>query len=83
MRPYILRGLAEYFGCSINELSDYVFEINALEYPATVYITAQGITFIYQQYEITAYVYGIPTAVVPATVEVVDMLTAAGQKFFR
>lgn len=85
MRPYILQGLAEYFGTSTRALSnDYIFgEANDIDYPSTIYITKDGLNFIYQQYEIAPYSAGIPIAVVPVNAKIIEMLNTAGKQFFK
>lgn len=84
MKPYIIKGLCKYFQCTESGLSNELFDSpNNLEYPSTVFITGEGINFIYAPYEIAPYSAGIPKAVVPATSEIINMLTPAGQKFFK
>ena len=70
-------GLKEYFqdvtdegknGMTDDELKDMLMDeqVNKLPLPgASPHFTDKGLEFIYQQYEIAAYCYGMPTFVIP------------------
>lgn len=84
MRPYILKGLAKYFDTNVAGLGDILMgDPNDIDYPEYVFITDKGINFVYGEYEIGPYAIGLPRAIVPATDEIINMLTPEGQKFFR
>lgn len=83
MRPFIFKGLAEYFDTKVEDLKDYLFDPDDVGYPKSVAITDKGLTFYYQPYEIAAYAYGSPDAIVPITPQIVKMLTPAGRQFFK
>lgn len=63
------KGLMEYFEVDTEEelseslFNNDLFELNLPE--AEPYFTEQGLTFIYQQYEIAAYACGMPSFVIP------------------
>lgn len=83
MRPFILQGLAKSYNVSTGDLSDILLTSpNEIDYPGTIYITGEGITFIYQPYEIAPWSEGTPTSVVPVTNDILNMLTPEGRKFF-
>ena len=68
-RDMMYQGLMEYFEVeSEEELSACLFEpeLYKLELPGTEpYLTEEGLTFVYQQYEIAAYCYGMPSFTIP------------------
>lgn len=82
-RPYILKGLAKSFDIPQSELGEWIFSPEDVDYPGTITIDSDGIYFIYQQYEIGPYSLGIPEAVVPATPDVINLLTPQGRRFFQ
>lgn len=82
MRSSIMKGLAKNFGVSVSGLKDILFDPDELnEYPGTVYITGDGIIFIYQPYEIAPFSEGAPTAIVPLTSEIINMLPDKARQF--
>lgn len=83
MKPYVMQGIADDYNVSVRDLDDILFNADEVnDYPGTVYITADGLKFIYQPYEIAPFSAGAPTAVIPATSNIIDMLSPAGRKFF-
>lgn len=65
-RPYILelmatKPLPDYDGMTLNQMrkEGYLFEDATLYLPENFYFTQQGITFVFQQYEIAPYALGI------------------------
>ena len=68
---------------SVNDLDNILFNIDEIDYSGVVYLTEEGINFVYQPYEIAPYSEGIITSVVPATSEVINMMTPQGQRFFK
>lgn len=84
MKPYILSGLAQYFGVSAKDLGEELMgSVDSLDYPGVFYIKDNGLNFVYQQYEIAPYSAGIPTAVVPITQEVINLFPASAKPFFQ
>lgn len=59
--------LKQYFECSTdNELEKIISNIFEIPNPKTPpYFTAEGITLIYQQYEIAGYAAGLPSGIIP------------------
>ncbi len=62
-------GLAQYFGAD-NNILDVCWKEKVSEYSIALpyyppYITNDGIKFIYQQYEICPYVFGLPEVTIP------------------
>ena len=68
-RDMMYHGLMEYFEVKTEEeLSECLFEpeLYKLTLPeAEPYFTEEGLSFIYQQYEIAAYAYGMPSFTIP------------------
>ena len=68
-RDMMYHGLMEYFEVKTEEeLSECLFEpeLYKLNLPeAEPYFTEEGLSFIYQQYEIAAYAYGMPSFTIP------------------
>lgn len=84
MKSYIRKGLAKSWDIRESELSNYIDNPDGPEdYPGTVYITDKGLVFIYQPYKIAPYAAGAPTAVVPLTQEVINLLPPAAQRFVK
>lgn len=84
LRPYILEGMAKYYKRSVSDLRDILYNVDELkEYPQTVYIDKDGLTFIYQPYEIAPYMAGAPTSVIPLTSEIINMLPDKAQQFVK
>lgn len=83
MRPYIMEGIARNFDVEVYQLNDYLFNPDEVDYSGTYIITPEGITFIYQPYEIADFATGIIKATVPVTNEVLNMLTPEGREFFK
>lgn len=72
MQQILLGGLLEYFADdddTINEdnIFDYLFVDNkTIPFPEwTPHPTAEGLCFVYQQYEIAAYAMGMPSFIIP------------------
>ena len=76
LQPQIRKGLCEYLQCNDSELDDQLFLDEAPINPMTgkkvipwpqsePYLTKDGITFTYQQYEIGCYAIGMPTFTIP------------------
>ncbi len=89
-QPYIIEGLKKSLEVTTDEeLKDNLFlfdsptyNIDNLPLPqAGPWITENGLTYRYSEYEICAYAYGQPTFVVPRNV-VIENLTATGKTFF-
>ena len=89
-QPYIKEGLKKSLEVTTDEeLKDNLFlfdsptyNIDNLPLPqAGPWITEDGLTYRYSEYEICAYAYGQPTFVVPRNV-VIENLTATGKTFF-
>lgn len=83
MRSKILEGIADEQDVSVSDLDDFIYNPYEIDYPVTVYLTEKGINFVYQPYDIGPYSSGIITSVVPATPEVINMMTPQGQRFFK
>lgn len=67
LRPYILSGLAKYFGVPVNELfNDGCIYVSDLDFPGSnPYIDKNGLNFIYSAYEIAPFSAGMPKATIP------------------
>ncbi len=85
MRPFIKKGLAEYFDVSVSELSDVLMmgDENDLDYPeSNVYVTPEGMNVQYSAYEIAPFSAGLPKAVIPLDKELAGMLSPAVLSYF-
>ena len=69
LRNEILRGLREYFEVKTNEeLNENLLGVDYKHIPmpsVAPYFMKDGLVFIYGQYEIAAYVYGMPQFTIP------------------
>lgn len=67
LRPYLLSGLAKYFGVSVSELfNDGYIYVTDLDFPTSnPYIDKNGLNFIYSAYEIAPFSAGMPKATIP------------------
>lgn len=64
LRPYILQGMADANGLSLEGVNAMCFDSSQI--PMGIpYVLADGLNVIYQQYEIAPYVAGLPNAVIP------------------
>lgn len=84
IRELIKKGLIRYFDIKPGEeLKDYLLNPeNAFRIPLPVtppVLLDDGIMFIYQQYEIAPYAFGLPQAVVPYD-EIIPLLTITAQE---
>lgn len=82
MRPVILKNIARGLDIPVKDLNEVLFDAQQIEYPATVFVTKDGLNFAYQPYEIAPYSAGVITAVVP-TSEVIGLLSPEAQKFLK
>lgn len=65
LRPYIIKGLANYCECPVSEVGDFL-NITDLEYPGSnPHITKDGLCLTYGEYEIGPLGAGTPTASIP------------------
>lgn len=64
LRPYILQGIADAGGLSLEGVKEMCFDSGQIPM-GTPYVMADGLNVIYQQYEIAPYVAGLPNAVIP------------------
>lgn len=84
MRPYLIEALAAYFQTSVADIDDCLFNSSStLEYPANgVYIENGALVFMYSEYEIAAYAYGLPKAVIKLTPQIKNLLSPMVLSFF-
>lgn len=84
LQPQIGKGLAKYFDVPVSSLKEEVMSWGTPDftYPSTVYITDEGLTFIWEAYEIAPYSYGMPKVVLPANNELFSVLSEEAKEFF-
>ena len=81
LKNYIIQGLIKYFEVKTeNDMRELLFDRENIILPQTEpYFTKDGLTFIYQQYEIAAYAYGMPEI----TIEWKDCKNILKKTFFE
>lgn len=84
IKPYVLKGFAQYAECSVNDLEGYGYGVDDLDYPAydSPYIDEKGLNLIYGPYEIGPYSIGMPTAAIPLDV-MKRLCSGTASKFFE
>lgn len=91
-KKLIKKGLTEYFSdsdyaiTSDDELAAMLItesDVNNLPLPEYApYLTNEGVTFIYQQYEIAPYAAGMPQFTIPFS-DIIPFMTTTAQNYFK